>query len=303
MSVNSKSDVYLQYFSWSEIDFFRAYPKGDRDEGILVSFVSNCVQWRLDYLTELTAHLQQLGQTVHNYGACAHNADIPASSEDKYANKKIHSLKHKFLFSFENSETEGYVTEKLFYALSDGAIPVYRGASDVHLYLPSPNAAIVVSPDTPPATLAKILVDEAQNTTAYQSRLAWKTAPKPDLMWVAQMDLSILHSHCRACQRIVDMESPLDHPQIRIRERGFAEWYSLPQTFTSFTQLCSNISHTLSGDMHNKPRGAGTLVSMYNLWDRNRCPIASVEEFNVLPEGSQVEVVMENPGWLLRGLS
>lgn len=298
MSVNSGSDVHMQYFSWQDINFFaQTVPYEDRNEGIMASFVSNCVQWRLDYLTALTSELQGLGQTVHNYGACAHNAEQSDVSSDKYADKKRLSLRHKFLFAFENSETEGYVTEKLFYALSDGAVPVYRGAADVGRYLPSPNAAIVVPPDMSPADLARLLVAEAANATAYQNRLAWKSRT-PDARWVAEMDLGVSHSHCRACQRILDMESSPKHPGIRVRERGTSEWVDFAQgAFSDIRQLKQNLSLAFAGPAQEKPRGAGGVVFMYDLWDRNRCPITSMAE---LPAGTQLEVVMQNPGWRQR---
>ena len=301
MSVDSRADVHMQYFSWREINFFaKTVPYEDRSDGILASFVSNCVKWRRDYLTALTSELQSLGQIVHNYGACAHNAD-QATLHDKYADKKRLSLQHKFLFAFENSETEGYITEKLFYALSDGAVAVYRGAPNVLQYLPSPSAALVVPPSMPPVELARLLVREAENKTAYDERLAWKS--NPAWAWVAQMDLSISHSHCRACQRILDMESPPQHPHIRMRERGFSAWVDFAQNaFGDFLQLCHNISLTFGGPAHEKPRGAGVVVHMYNLWDRNKCPITSIQAFNGLRAGTQLEVVMENPGWVRRGL-
>ena len=38
---------------------------------------------------------------------------------------------YKFVLAIENTWTESYVTEKLFYALDAGAIPIYFGAPNV----------------------------------------------------------------------------------------------------------------------------------------------------------------------------
>jgi len=42
MGVHAKSDIYLQYFSWNDIDFFQT-PRKTASVGFLCSFVSNCV--------------------------------------------------------------------------------------------------------------------------------------------------------------------------------------------------------------------------------------------------------------------
>ncbi|XP_078434669.1 fucosyltransferase 13 isoform X2 [Wolffia australiana] len=43
---------------------------------------------------------------------------------------------YKFVLAVENTATESYVTEKLFYALDAGAVPVYFGAPDVTNFVP-----------------------------------------------------------------------------------------------------------------------------------------------------------------------
>ncbi|KAL5805038.1 hypothetical protein ACOSQ3_031838 [Xanthoceras sorbifolium] len=40
------------------------------------------------------------------------------------------------LYAIENTGTESYVTEKLFYALDSGAIPIYFGAPNVWDFVP-----------------------------------------------------------------------------------------------------------------------------------------------------------------------
>ncbi|KAL5803390.1 hypothetical protein ACOSQ4_031695 [Xanthoceras sorbifolium] len=40
------------------------------------------------------------------------------------------------LYAVENTGTESYVTEKLFYALDSGAIPIYFGAPNVWDFVP-----------------------------------------------------------------------------------------------------------------------------------------------------------------------
>lgn len=43
---------------------------------------------------------------------------------------------YKFVLAIENTMTESYVTEKLFYALDSGSIPIYFGAPNVWDFVP-----------------------------------------------------------------------------------------------------------------------------------------------------------------------
>jgi len=43
--------------------------------------------------------------------------------------------KYKFIIAFENSKTDGYVTEKIFNVLFSKSIPIYDGAPNIHSYI------------------------------------------------------------------------------------------------------------------------------------------------------------------------
>jgi Glycosyltransferase family 10 (fucosyltransferase) C-term len=238
---------------------------------------------------------------VHNYGACAnniHNINLPLGG--KYKQKEALGSRYKFVFAFENSETAGYITEKLWYSISDGLIPVYRGASDVRQYLPSQTAVVVVEPTILPADLALLLVREAYNKSVYEERFKWKQ--QPPLSWILKMDVGITHSHCRVCIRILDMERPHHNTTgVFIRERGTFNFVLVRQIFTDFMDLCLHISSTFNGTIETKPEGSGAVALLYRLWDRNKCAITTIREFNELETSSELEVVLENINWSLRG--
>eukprot|EP01121_Diplochlamys_sp_Union-15-3_P017572 TRINITY_DN6211_c0_g2_i1.p1 TRINITY_DN6211_c0_g2~~TRINITY_DN6211_c0_g2_i1.p1 ORF type:complete len:329 (-),score=51.53 TRINITY_DN6211_c0_g2_i1:80-1066(-) len=120
-----KSDLPLPYMSWAEYNFM-APTKEKNAEALVAAFVTNCgPQDRLKYMRELQAH----GVSVHSYGTCDHNRDLPERrSEDWLAQKNEITSHYKFTFSFENSEAEDYVTEKLFGPYSAGSVPLYLGA-------------------------------------------------------------------------------------------------------------------------------------------------------------------------------
>jgi alpha-1,4-fucosyltransferase len=45
--------------------------------------------------------------------------------------------KYKFHLAFENSESESYVTEKYYLALSSATIPIYFGAPNIEQFYPT----------------------------------------------------------------------------------------------------------------------------------------------------------------------
>lgn len=65
---------------------------------------------------------------VHCSGRLFHNND---DLKDKYNDDKLEYLKHyRFNLTPENSNYEGYVTEKLFEAIHAGCIPIYHGSDN-----------------------------------------------------------------------------------------------------------------------------------------------------------------------------
>ncbi|XP_071710759.1 alpha-(1,4)-fucosyltransferase [Rutidosis leptorrhynchoides] len=86
----------------------------------------------------------------HSFGKCLNNVGgldkalslYPECVKDPNASPKwwdhLHcAMSHyKFVLAIENTYTESYVTEKLFYALDSGAIPIYFGAPNVMDFVP-----------------------------------------------------------------------------------------------------------------------------------------------------------------------
>jgi hypothetical protein len=110
----------------------------------LVALISNCrPKYRLTVLQTLISK----GLSVHSKGACLNNVPINIQQnnqkQDRVLQKKNVIRPYKFTFSFENSETEDYVTEKLFEALEAGSVPVYFGAPNVDAFLPNKKSAIL----------------------------------------------------------------------------------------------------------------------------------------------------------------
>lgn len=80
---------------------------------------------------------------------------------------------YKFVLAIENTLTESYVTEKLFYALDSGAVPIYFGAPNV-LDLVPPKSIILGSNYSSMEELAIYVKMLAVNPVLYAEYHAWR---------------------------------------------------------------------------------------------------------------------------------
>lgn len=106
---------------------------------------SRCVDERQRIASELLPLLSH-----HSFGKCLNNVGggdmilkmYPKCSQGSGGGpawgQNLHcAMSHyKFVLAIENTRTESYVTEKLYYALDVGAIPIYFGAPNVRDFVP-----------------------------------------------------------------------------------------------------------------------------------------------------------------------
>jgi len=337
------SDVHIQYYSWETTDFMKPVPPHAEYANktiFLSSFISNCNGGdRLDKLRELQDELERkLNHTptfkVRNYGPCAgHNADqeqdirlfYPPAEAEKIISqgrdkmKDFLAQKSFFVFSYENSQTEDYVTEKLFNMLSSATIPLYRGAPNARIYAPSMKSIVIANEyEGDAAKIAEALVHISSTKENYEAYFEWKArGNSPDLKWIALIDEGLVHSDCRACILTIDSirhglsQNPKNQTKKKwwIRERGTLDFIGFDSISTDhFTEqeqwdlLRFQISNAFASDQ--KPNGSGAVIQIYEAFDRNQClQINSMQDMQQkLSFGSFLEVVLENPGWKLRQL-
>ncbi len=313
MSVDSRADVHMQYFGHADLgDVSSAPPAAPTHKGFLASFVSNCVAWRTAILQKISDALQARSLTTHHYGHCLHNAAdhalVSHDSHNKYGDKNALAMQHRYTFAFENSETPGYVTEKLFYTLSvPTTVAVYRGAADVRKFLPAQDAAWVFSATDSAEDIARALA--AESDADYALRHRWRNAswePK----WLANVDYSVWHSTCRACVRARSLAQPASPATgLFVREMGFVAFQKVPTECVHGTDyaeflLCiaTMLEKKLSAhERSTRPYGVGAVVLLYRAWDREKCPLLSRDAVEALPAGTELEAVLENPCWTRRG--
>jgi len=81
---------------------------------------------------------KNIGPILRKYGKCDHIKDFKARVGNKslYFSNEILNLfnEYKFVFSSENSFTNGYITEKIFNIFFSKCIPIYLGPDDTYRY-------------------------------------------------------------------------------------------------------------------------------------------------------------------------
>jgi alpha-1,4-fucosyltransferase len=80
---------------------------------------------------------------------------------------------YKFVLAIENTFTESYITEKLFYALEAGSVPIYFGAPNVWDFVP-PNSIIDGTKFKSMEELADYVKAVAEDPLAYAEFHAWR---------------------------------------------------------------------------------------------------------------------------------
>ncbi|GJM87888.1 hypothetical protein PR202_ga03887 [Eleusine coracana subsp. coracana] len=123
----------------------------------------------------------------HSFGRCLNNVGGPDMALSMYpvcsTNDNgtpqwwdhLHcAMSHyKFVLAIENTKTESYVTEKLFYALEAGSVPIYFGAPNVWDFVP-PNSIIDASKFSSLKELASYVKTLANDPVAYAEYHAWR---------------------------------------------------------------------------------------------------------------------------------
>ncbi|KAJ4962893.1 hypothetical protein NE237_022832 [Protea cynaroides] len=123
----------------------------------------------------------------HSFGKCLNNVGGLDMALDQYPDcandvnsapkwwDHLHcAMSHyKFVLAIENTMTESYVTEKLFYALDSGAVPIYFGAPNVGDLVP-PHSIIDGTKFSSMEELASYVKALANDPIAYAEYHAWR---------------------------------------------------------------------------------------------------------------------------------
>lgn len=213
--VNNTVDFYNGIFNWSmsyrlvsdiPVPYGRTVPlknkmdkfnvadwnKSKKQDVLVAIVISNCSEKRLMYIKELSKYVR-----VDAYGGCG-TLQCPGHF---HTDCKIIS-DYKFYLSFENTECDEYITEKVWWSgYHKKAIPVIMGGSKLSLQqsLP-PNSYIDVNDFASPKDLASYLLYLNSSLNEMESFFKWKR------------DFQVLNEHgyfhslsvhyCRICEAL-----------------------------------------------------------------------------------------------------
>jgi len=175
MTYRRHADIPTPYANRHQYGGFRRARRAPHRTDALASFVvSSPVAERDAYVRELMKYIP-----VASFGKRLRNRsfdEIVGQEPDRGRAAELAIASYGFSLAFENCRDHEYVTEKLYRPLALGTIPVYWGAPDLTGLVPSRDALIEVSQETP-AELAEILLAIAGDREGMDERLAWRERP------------------------------------------------------------------------------------------------------------------------------
>ncbi|CAI5475771.1 unnamed protein product [Closterium sp. Yama58-4] len=192
MTVHYDSDVPVQYGSWEEYDIMRP-PVPKTADAIAAAFISNCAanNFRLKAVEELQKFFP-----VHSYGRCLNNRP--------YEHDKLAVIqRYKFTLAFENSCEPDYITEKFWQSLVAGSVPVIVGPPNIADFVPDNSSYLYIQSEEDISRVARQMQAIAADDEAYNNMLEWKRSGPSD-QFIANVDLSAVHSSCRLCVLLAD---------------------------------------------------------------------------------------------------
>ncbi|GJP49182.1 hypothetical protein CLOM_g8426 [Closterium sp. NIES-68] len=173
--------------------------------------VSSFVPWRDAVVKALMKQLP-----LHSFGSCRnnmaeHGAELqlyPHCAHTYGAGERWHHHTHcvqshyLFALAVENTRAPGYVTEKFFYPLEAGTVPIYIGAPDIAAFAP-PDSYIDAS-GLSPAEVGALVKRIAADPLEYMGYHAWRRCGVlGNYSRARQVSLDSLP--CRLCEQVSRM--------------------------------------------------------------------------------------------------
>ncbi|XP_075519021.1 alpha-(1,4)-fucosyltransferase [Primulina tabacum] len=183
ISYHAKDDVQATYAGGIFHNSRNYHLSSIKNNDTLVYWSSSrCLPQRNELAKKLLSLLPH-----HSFGKCLNNVggldmalslypECMKSTEEapKWWDHLHCAMSHyKFVLAIENTMTDSYVTEKLFYPLDSGAVPIYFGAPDVWNFVP-PHSIIDGTQFSSMVELANYIKSLANDPVAYAEYHAWR---------------------------------------------------------------------------------------------------------------------------------
>ncbi|KAI8440862.1 hypothetical protein MSG28_009171, partial [Choristoneura fumiferana] len=220
------------------------------DDPVTVNNKSETVVWmasnchtkskREKYVQKLDVALNSLGYNVDIYGRCG---KLKCPRSDTLCDNL--PSKYYFYLSFENSIAEDYVTEKVYRAIKNAAVPVVFGGANYSRFLP-PGSYLDAKKHSP-KKLATLMARLIKNSSAYSNFFKWRnhyTYHEPyeaeDVCRVctALNDKTMMETH-KVINNINHIAGSTSAPQSIYFKRQTIEYVEEKSTMTRYTPLNS----------------------------------------------------------------
>nr|XP_018898370.1 PREDICTED: alpha-(1,4)-fucosyltransferase-like [Bemisia tabaci] len=213
-----QEDIFISYHAGDDVQSTYAGSLFHNSRNYYVSDTKNrdtLIYWSssrcLPQRDELAGKLLPL-LPHHSFGKCLNNVGGQDKALTFYPKCAINNppkwwdhlhcaMSHyKFVLAIENTFTESYLTEKLFYALDSGSVPIYFGAPNVMDFVP-PHSIIDGSKFQSMEELASYVFKVANDPIAYAEYHAWRRCGVlGNYAKVRAMSLNTLP--CRLCEAV-----------------------------------------------------------------------------------------------------
>ena len=140
-------------------------------------------------------------------GQCLNNKAWPMC-RDRECSKLEAIRRYAFCLAFEDGDSPGYVTEKVFDCHRAGSIPVYLGPPEVLDFVPK--GSIIYAGDFGSSfDLAEYLIEVAMNETLFQSYFDWKRIPLETEFVDRNKPFWDYKMQCRVCRYVWTVQQGL----------------------------------------------------------------------------------------------
>ena len=186
--------------------------KGAQPKVTFVARNCNAFNNRNVYVTAIDAKVGVVAM-----GSCLNNAAWPDCKGTSCS--KVDALRpYKIHLAFENGDSPGFVTDKIYHAFEAGVLPVWMGTRDVAETVPK-GSYIDVAEFNTPDDVANYLKLVLENETLYNSYFEWKNKPlDPEYV----RNNKVLWSEgvfCRACHYVDSLQRGLEWDHVRQRAK------------------------------------------------------------------------------------
>jgi hypothetical protein len=171
------SEMVWSYIDWPDIEsvYRMPVPIEERNKEVPIAWVaSNCgtiTNRRTDYVKELMKYVK-----IDSYGQCLGNKAPPPELQALHRGEAAIRLasQYRFYLAFENSNCNGYVSEKFWRAIVSGAVPIVLGAPDIDNYAPTNHSIIKASDFASAKDLAEYINKLHNDDNLYKEYLSYK---------------------------------------------------------------------------------------------------------------------------------